>query len=503
MKIWVKQDWNGYFGLFTNNLTNLLVMASLLTQVVGLPNDIVFTKIIPATGLAIFVSSSYYTYMAYKLRQKTGVNNVTALPSGISVPHMFLIVFMIIGPIYWSTNDPYVAWYAGIAWCFFEGLVELSGSIIGARVKKYIPRIAMLGSLAGVSITFIALNPAFSVWSIPYIGFVSFAVVLIGWFGKEKMPFNIPVGLIAIILGTTIGWIAGIMDYEVLISSFANIKLAAPSFSLMNIKMGIKEAYPLLAMALPLGIYNFFETIDNLESAEVAGDKYSVREALLTDGLTSILGSVMGSPFPTAVYIGHPGWKDTGAQIGYTLATGMSVLIITWFGLLNVLLSIIPIVAILPILLYIGIVITNQVFTATDSKYYPAGIIALIPWLADWTRNAVDIALRSANISAKNIGFTSINNAGLDYGGMFALGSGAIITSMIWASIGVFIIDHKYKKSVFTSLIGAILSYIGLIHSDSLRLGANIEATLGYILIAIVFTLYLIKNKNKEANVEV
>ncbi|MFZ9197609.1 MAG: xanthine permease, partial [Bacilli bacterium] len=116
MKLWVKSDWNGFFGLFTNNLTNILTMAVLLSFVVGLPDAFVYGKILPAVGLAIFVASIYYSYMAYKLAKKTGRKDVTALPSGSSVPHMFLIVFAVIGPVYWTTNDATLAWSAGLIW---------------------------------------------------------------------------------------------------------------------------------------------------------------------------------------------------------------------------------------------------------------------------------------------------------------------------------------------------------------------------------------------------
>jgi len=47
MKLWVKSDWNGFFGLFTNNLTNILTMAVLLSFVVGLPDAFVYGKFSP------------------------------------------------------------------------------------------------------------------------------------------------------------------------------------------------------------------------------------------------------------------------------------------------------------------------------------------------------------------------------------------------------------------------------------------------------------------------
>jgi adenine/guanine/hypoxanthine permease len=49
--------------------------------------------------------------------------------------------------------------------------------------------------------------------------------------------------------------------------------------------------------------------MSNVESAAAAGDKYSLRNVLLADGTGAIVGSCLGSPFPPAVYVGHPGWK--------------------------------------------------------------------------------------------------------------------------------------------------------------------------------------------------
>src|SRR5262249_59998165 len=100
-------------------------------------------------------------------------------------------------------------------------------------------------------------------------------------------------------------------------------------------------------------------------SAWGAGDNYTLRKILLGDGLGAVLGSMLGSPFPPAVYIGHPGWKAVGGRIGYSLATGVAIALVCFLGLTALLLAVIPLVAILPILLYIGIVIGAQAFDAT------------------------------------------------------------------------------------------------------------------------------------------
>src|SRR5690554_6290408 len=247
-------------------------MASLLSVVVGLPNEVVYGWILPAGGFAIFNSSSYYTWMAVRLAKRENRDDVTAMPAGTSVPHMFLIVFMIIGPVYWATNDPYLAWAAGLVWAFFEGLVELLGVFVGPFLKKYVPRAALLGSLAGISITYISLNPSFGVFALPYIGLVTLAIVLLGWVGRVKMPFNLPAGLVAILIGVVIGWASGLMSIDAFLGSLDTVTFAFPIPRIQPFIDGFDQALPFLIAAIPLGIYNFFEDMDNIESAEVAGD---------------------------------------------------------------------------------------------------------------------------------------------------------------------------------------------------------------------------------------
>ncbi|MGL5329803.1 MAG: hypothetical protein ACRDD7_11065 [Peptostreptococcaceae bacterium] len=497
-KIITKDDINGFFGLLMNNLTNLLVITSLLIVVVGLPKEIVYQNVLPGLGIALFFASVYYTYMGYKLRRDTGDIGVTALPSGVSVPHMYLIVFMVIGPVFWSTNNPYLAWYCGIAWCFIEGIVELCGVVFGKKIREIIPRPALLGSLAGVSLTFILINPAFNIFSVPYIGLITFTFVLLSLFGKVKMPWNLPIGLIAIIFGIIVGYLTKMIDGHVLNDALKSVSIITPKTHIAGIIEGLQGASGLLAMAIPFGIYNFIETIDNVESAAAAGDDYNLTEALLVDGTSTIISSIMGSPFPIAVYIGHPGWKQANAKIGYTLLTGIAILIITLTGSLEVLLSLIPIVAIEPILIYIGLIIVSQAFETSNSKYYPAIIVAFIPWLADWSQNVVDIAFTSSNTTAIDLGMNIINQNGLNYEGMLSLGSGSIIVSILWSTITIFIIDNRFDKLVITSAIAILLSFFGIIHSDVVKFNANLEMSIAYFMMLIIFIIYHIKYKNTK-----
>src|SRR6201995_4094930 len=119
-KLWTPGDWNAYFGFGTNILVNLLVLTGLLRFVLKMPDEIVFGRILPATGLMMLLSTLYYARLAYKLAQETGRTDVCALPSGISVPHMFVVVFVIMLPIAVKTGNPIKGWEAGLTWLVIQ-----------------------------------------------------------------------------------------------------------------------------------------------------------------------------------------------------------------------------------------------------------------------------------------------------------------------------------------------------------------------------------------------
>src|ERR687889_2177929 len=211
---WVPGDWNAFFGLFTNVVLNVLVLSGLVLGVIEMPGEMVFGRILPALGIALPLGNLWYTYLAVQLAKKEGRSDVTAMPYGPSVPHMFIVVFLIMLPIKLANPGPdgwRIAWQAGLAWSFVIGVIVLLGAFVGPTIRKYTPRAAMLGTLAGISLAFISLRPAFQSWDVPWIAFVSLTLVLVGWTAGIRLPGNIPAGLAAVIVGTALGWATGVM----------------------------------------------------------------------------------------------------------------------------------------------------------------------------------------------------------------------------------------------------------------------------------------------------
>ncbi|HYN68944.1 MAG TPA: regulator [Candidatus Eisenbacteria bacterium] len=500
-RLWVPGDWNAFFGLGTNVLLNVLVLSSLMLFVVGLPSDTVFGRILPALAIALPLGNIFYAFLAYQLAKKEGRDDVAAMPYGPSVPHYFFVTFVIMLPVLGRTGDVLKAWEAGLAWAFLIGVVVLIGAFIGPTIRRYTPRAAMLGTLAGISIAFISMSAAFEMFNAAWIALATFAIILLSWTAGVRLPFGIPGGLAAIIVGTVIGWLSyavfgwtGLSPAAVT-DSFQQfgIHLPTPGSEVLS---GLSDALPLLVTAIPLGVYNFTEGMNNVESASVAGDNYNLRHILLADGIGAVVGSFLGSPFPPAVYIGHPGWKAVGGRIGYSLATGVVIAAICLFGLVGLFLAVIPRAALFPILLFIGLVIGSQAFQSTKAKYAPAIVLAIVPNIAQWAKTLVDGALGAAGTNVATVGYDALGNQGVLYAGLERLGAGAVLAGLVLGAIAVFVINREYSRAIVYTLIAALLSLVGLIHDPAGLIFANVNGAwqirapepvwIGYVLAAVV-----------------
>jgi len=199
----------------------------------------------------------------------------------------------------------------------------------------------------------------------------------------------------------------------------------------------------------------------------------------------------MGNPFINAVYIGHPGWKAMGGRIGYSAATGIMVVVLAWFGIIPVLLALVPVVAISPILLYIGMLIGAQAFQTTPVKHAPAIVLALTPHLAAWAKLQIDTMLGSTMMAATSVGGLAADKAdavkaaaiaalpqqGVFYHGLEVMGGGSILGGLILGAIGVFIIERDFEKASAFALVGAVLTYFGFMHGEAVGIGGGFGVT--------------------------
>lgn len=506
IKFWQKGDWAAYFGLLANNLTNLLTMVSLLIFTVGFPLEIVYGKIVPAFGLGIFLASCSYFVFARMLSKKENRLDVTALPSGPSAPSIFTVTFLVILPVFKTTGSAELAYGIALIWCLFEASILIAGAFLGDLLRKIIPRTVLLSCLSGLGLLLLAMNPMLQSFETPIVAFIVLILIFINWFGKSPIFAKIPTGFLLLAVGTALAWGFGLQSPEAISAALANLGFNPPNIAVGSIIDAIPHCLPYLASAVPLGLANYIFDLENIESAHAAGDSYNTRNVMVANGLSSSIGAIFGNPYPVTVYIGHAGWKEMGAGIGYTIVTGSTMLIVSLLGIGSLLLAVIPVVAIVPILVYIGIVTANQVVRETPSIEVPVIFICLFPWIANWALSLANNVLSAAQTTSASIGVDVLTAKGVYYQGLVHLGNGAPISSILWGCLAIFAIKNQPIRAAIAGGMGALLAMFGIIHSPTVAFlqGSSGQFVLAYSMIAALFVLkyFLDKKESKLPSVQ-
>jgi AGZA family xanthine/uracil permease-like MFS transporter len=109
---------------------------------------------------------------------------------------------------------------------------------------------------------------------------------------------------------------------------------------------------------------------------------------------------------------------------------------------------------------------TAQAFQEVPKRHALAVAFGLIPALAAWALFLVDTTLQVAGTSL----FAAAPNFHdrLHIYGIIALSQGFLLSSMILASILVFIIERRFWLASAWSLAASVLSMLGLIHAYTL-----------------------------------
>lgn len=495
--LWTPGDWNAFFGYGSNLLVNVLTITAVLRFVVGFPAEFVFARILPALGVMLFLSACYYSWLAWRLARETGRSDVCALPSGPGVGHIFIVALVIMLPIKTLTGDYVKAWEAGMAWVFLQSFVVAIGGLCGGWIRRIAPRAALLSALAGIALTFIAIRPLSEIYLTPIIGLLCLTVILLDWFGGFRIAGKTPAGLIVIALGALIAWGSHLLDLNIggltpdgVAQSLTQFGFHLPIPAIGHTFSGFQFLSMLLVTAVPFGIYDIVEGIDNVESASGAGDNYPTQRVLVADGVVSAIGALLGNPFMLVVYVGHPGWKAMGGRIGYCAASGLFILVACLTGVVPLVLAVVPMAAVYPILLFIAMIIGSQAFRDTPARHAPAIVLGILPHLASWTHETVIGTLKAVNVDpAAPAVLEALKQQSILLHALEIVGSGAVLSGIVLASVAVFVIEARLISAAVACAIGSVFTFFGLMHSPTVGFGQSPSIALAYLLMAAVMLL--------------
>ena len=73
---------------------------------------------------------------------------------------------------------------------------------------------------------------------------------------------------------------------------------------------------------------------------------------------------------------------------------------------------------------------------------------------------------------------------------MKTLGAGAVLAGLVLGTIVTFILDKRFLAAAAAAGVGAVLCWIGLIHSHEVGWAANPQVALGYLFFGLVCLAY-------------
>jgi adenine/guanine/hypoxanthine permease len=478
-------DLNAFFGLILDNVAVMIALVSLITSAtpvadVRFSREFVLTQMIPGTALGVVIGDLAYSWMAFRLARRSGRTDVTAMPLGLDTPSTFAVGPLVLLPAlgdgmanFGLAHDEAMvfAWHVAAVVLVLVGVFKTAAAPLGGRIRRWVPRAGLLGSLAGIAIALIAFLPLTkAIAAVPVVGMLSLTVVLVALVAHRALPGRLPGALAAVLLGAIV-YFGGDCLYQ---HGMLALPVVPPPEHQAGAAWRLPALFPdftwnlpwwervtlhalsAMPVMLPFALATIVGGIDCTESAAAAGDEYHTGHILLTEGLASVAAGLCGGVIQNTPYIGQPAYKAMGGRAAYTLATALFIGAAGVFGWFTHLFEWLPEAAAFPILVFVGLEIAAQAFRATPAKHFPAVALAVLPALAYLALFGADQALGGRDTAPRAVVMVQT---------LRCLAAGFIVTSLLWASALAAILDGRLLRGAGYLGIAGLCALFGIIHS--------------------------------------
>jgi len=381
------------------------------------------------------------------------------------------MVFFVIGPAFAEAVAAGLeqeaaarrAWHVGMCSIVVSGVFKMACAFVADPVRRFVPRAALLGSLTAIALALITFLPLLEVFASPIAGLVALGIVLATLTAHLPFPGRIPGMLAALVVGGLIQyvgqWVGWIPDH----GHMAIDPAAAlwPTDWLAAFRCEWLDAWPetlkYLPIVIPFALGTVVGGIDCTESAAAAGDEYDTGRVIGVEALATVVAGLCGGVIQTTPYIGQPAYKAMGGRAAYTLATALFIGLAGLTGTFAYLYQWLPMPALVPILVFVGLEITAQSFHATPQKHYPAVALACVPALAALAKIETDKVLAA--------GATPDAVLARELFSLQVISAGFIVTSVLWAGMLAALLDRRPRLAAGWCLAAATTTLCGVIHS--------------------------------------
>lgn len=444
--------------------------------------DYVYKRTVGGLAVSLLFGSLYYTWMALRVKTSKEEKNdpsasiVTSLPFGVNTPAAFAFAGGILVPVaqqgYNNCYASYLAsgmtlsksqinlclqeathesWSTGVLCNFACGILSTLLSFFGTLIVRYTPRVALLSSLATIAFAFLLLGQLTYSFANPTSGVLPVVLMVLGYF-CEITFWKIPTSIAVVLVGAALAWATSLV-------SPADLEAAFPLVGWQGIDVAFDDIFAksvwenvptYIGTIVPFAVQAAVGTLMNVVSAAQAGDVYPVKEAMVIDGVCSIIGSFFSTPIMTSVYIGHPGFKVMGATTSYTLYNAFTFLVFALFGLFAFINGLLPPSSLGPVIAFIGLIICSEAMMDLPKRHNIVFLLGLVPGICNWAgQNGLS------------------GQAPVLWGYVAMGGDGAMLFAMVFTAMVAFACDRNFVMAGAWSIIAALLSAFGLLHQET------------------------------------
>lgn len=461
---------NAGFAFFLDCVVNLFVLSGILIGIFDFPRELVFSRIIPGSVVAILAGNLLFVAYTKYLIRMTGNQNMTSLPLGVDLPTVFGMCFFIMGPAYKGAVDTMgaaaageFAWHLGMAATLWMAVFKLGLSFIGRLVERELPPFALISVMAGIATVWLGAEALFGVFLLPEVGIVSFVIMAFALIAGYRLPFFLPGAVVAIVVSTLLYYVLagfGAEGYVFREIPTLNAALPLPTFEGFVGLFGPSLGY--LGIVIPFALLIASSTINVVAGARVVGDDFDPATSVRLDSLATTISVLFGGVVQTTPYFGHPTYKRMGAGSHYSMIVGVVIGLGGMLGVIAFASELIPDAVLKPILLVVASDILRLGFASGSVRHAPALLFAIVPAILNYAYTKVsDVYGRLSEEVIATLPADTVANVAL----LGTVSRGYIFVSLIWGAMVVWVMDKKMKRAAGAAALGGVFTLVGVVHS--------------------------------------
>jgi AGZA family xanthine/uracil permease-like MFS transporter len=457
----------------------------LLLAPIGVPLAFSLTHLVPGFAPGLLLGSAGLAFLGVRLARRENRTDVTAQVYGNNVPAIITYTLSIFLPVYLQSRDAALAWQIGAAAVIWTGIIKLAAAPFAGAFRRFIPLPASMTVFGAAMYSYLALVLLQRIFDQPLVGIVALTIVCVAVFAgvpitRWRIPPFLATWLVPLALGAAVGYIHPVWQ---------GVSFVVPFVPRSGILHAMALAVPYLSVIAPISVYHILQAIASVEGAAAAGDNYDARSVVACDALGTVVAGLAGSIVTPVIYALHPPYKALGARIGFAAWTPLIFLAITMSGLISFMSALFPWAILAAMIAYVAVGVGRATLARVDRKYLSAVLLGFVLPTGAVVSAAMNSALPALQLSAADPGVQTALNRAIYWGSLQGLGNGFLFLVLVVAAVVSESIDRNFGRAAIWCLMASAFSWIGLMHSATLRWRAEPMYAAGWLVAAaIVFS---------------